>query len=126
MCAHTFGQDKCFSMFGGLHIEKLLLEIHRQLIAARGLLITGAGNVALNDPNISSALYLIQVCLYPEFKARILLLENEEAILDFEKWVNEKAYESPMFHYLKMIFDLQVLIPWFVCSERERKFNLMF
>ena len=88
--------------------------MHGQLITGRGLLITGAGNVALNDPNIS------------EFKARVLLLENEEAILDFEKWVNEKAYESPMFHYLKMIFDLQVLILWFVCSERERKFNLMF
>ena len=84
MCAHTFGQDKCFLMFGGLHIEKLLLEMHDQLIAGMGLLITGAGNVDFNDPNISSALYLIQLCLYAEFKARILL-ETEEAILDFGK-----------------------------------------
>ena len=85
MCAHMFGQDKCFLMFGGLHIEKLLLEMHDQLIAGMGLLITGAGNVAFNDPNISSALYLIQLCLYAEFKARILLLEIEQAVLDFGK-----------------------------------------
>ena len=39
-------------------------------------------------------LALIQVCLCAEFKAMMLLLENEETILDFEKWMNEKAYKS--------------------------------
>ena len=64
------------------------------------------------------------MCLGAECKAIMLLLENEQTILDCEKQINEKAYESPMFHYLKMIFDLQVLILQFVPSERERKFNL--
>ena len=75
---------------GGLHIEKLLLEIHGQLIAASvlprflnysKLSITGAGNIALNVPNITSTRYFIQVCLCAEFKARTLLLKNEETIL---------------------------------------------
>ena len=33
-----------------------------------------------------------------KFKA-LLLFETEETILDSEKWKNEKAYESPMFHH---------------------------
>ena len=94
MYPHKFGQGKYFPMFGGFHIEKLLLEIHGHLIAGSRLLqflncsklsITGAGNIALNLPNISSACYLIQVCLCAEFKAMMLLLKNAETILDFEK-----------------------------------------
>ena len=34
---HKFGQGKYFCIFGGLHIEKLLLKSHRQLIAGTGL-----------------------------------------------------------------------------------------
>ena len=50
-------------MFGGLHIEKLLLEIHGQLIAGSGLVqfldqvkisITGAGNAVVNVSQITS------------------------------------------------------------------------
>ena len=87
------------------------------------LSITGAGNIVLNVPNLTSARYLIQVCICAEFKAVMLLLKNEETILDFEKWMDEKAYESPMFYYWKL-FDLQVLILQFLHSERERNFNL--
>ena len=133
MYPHKFGQGKYFPMFDGLHIEKLLLEIHGQLTAGSGLLwflnysklsITGAGNIALNVRNVTSVYYLIQVCLSAEFKAMMLLLENEEKIIDFKKWMNEKACESPILHYCKMIFDLQVLIFQFVRLERERNYNL--
>ena len=37
MYPHKFGQGKNFPMFGGIHIDKLLLEIHGQLIAGSGL-----------------------------------------------------------------------------------------
>ena len=33
-----FGQEKYFPMFGGFHIENVLLENHGQLIAGSGLL----------------------------------------------------------------------------------------
>ena len=64
MFPDTLGPGKYLPMFGGLHIEKLLLEIHGQLIAGSGLAqfldragvsITGAGNVALNVSQITSA-----------------------------------------------------------------------
>ena len=45
----------------------------------------GAGNMALNVPNVTGARYLIQVYICAEFKAKMLLLENEETILGFEK-----------------------------------------
>ena len=66
MYPYKFGQGKYFPMFAGLHIEKVLLEIHGQLIAGNGLRrllnysqfsIIGAGNIALNVPNITSACY---------------------------------------------------------------------
>ena len=59
--AHKFVQGKYFSIFGGLHIDKLLHEIQGQLIADSGLprsinrlkiSITGAGNIALNVSNV--------------------------------------------------------------------------
>ena len=130
---HKFGRGKYFRMSGGFHIEKILIEGHDQLRAGSGLprflhyvklSITGAGNIALNVPNITAARYFIQVYLCAEFRAMILILENEETILDFEKWMNEKSYESPIFYYWKMIVDLQVLMLYFVRSERERNFNL--
>ena len=61
-----FGQKKYFPMFGGFHIHNVVLENHGQLIAGSGLLrvlnysklsITGAGNIALNVPNITIACY---------------------------------------------------------------------
>lgn len=120
-------------MFGGLHIEKLLLEIHGQLIAGSGLAqfldhagvsITGAGNVALNVSQITSARYLLQVCLCAEYKAIKLVCDSCESTQDIQDWMDNKASESPMFHYWKMIFDLQVLILMFIRSERERDFPL--
>ena len=87
---YKFGQGKYCPMFGGLHIEKLFFEIHGQFVAGSGLpqflnysklSITGAGNIALNVPNITSARYLIQVCLCAEFKAMMLLLIYEKQFL---------------------------------------------
>ena len=78
-----------------------------RLLNCSKLLITGVRNIALNVPNTTSACYWIQVCLYAEFKAMMLLFENEETILDFKKWM--------------MIFYLKVLILHFVRSERERE-----
>ena len=99
MYPNKFGQRKYCPMFGGLHIEKLLLEIHGQLIAGSGLpgflnylklSITGPENISLNVPNITNARYLIQAYLCTEFKAIMLLLENEETVLDFEKWMKDE------------------------------------
>ena len=57
-------------MFGGLQIEKLLLEIQGQLIAGSELAkflcqtkvcITGVGNMVVNLSQITSARYLLEV-----------------------------------------------------------------
>ena len=57
MFPDSLGPGKYLPMFGGLHIEKLLLEIHRQLIAGSRLpkfpdqakiSITGARNVVVS------------------------------------------------------------------------------
>ena len=49
----------------------------------------------------------------------------KKQLLTLEKWMNEKAYESPMFHYWKLIFGLQVLILQFARSEREINYNML-
>ena len=133
MFPDTIGPGKYLPMFGGLHIEKLLLEIHGQLIAGSGLSqfldradisITGAGNVALNVPQITSARYLLQVCLCAEYKAMKLVFDCNESSQDLLDWMENQASESPMFNYWKIIFDFQVLILMFIRSERERNFPL--
>ena len=66
MYRHKFGQGKFLPMFSGLHMGKVLLEIHDQLIAGSGLLrllnhsklsIISAANIASNVVNITSACY---------------------------------------------------------------------
>ena len=120
-------------MFDGLHIGKLLLEIHGQLIAGTGFAqfldqtevsITGAGNVVVYVSQITSARYLLQVCLCAEYKAMRVVFDSCESTNDIQDWVVKKASESRMLHYWKMIFDLQILILMFIRSERERDFAL--
>ena len=64
MFPDSLGPGKYLPMFGGLHIEKLLLEIHGQLIAGSRLAqfldqvkvsITRAGIVMVNVSQITSA-----------------------------------------------------------------------
>ena len=70
-------------MFGSLHIEKLLLEIHGQLSDGSGLSelidvsnvsISGGGNVLVNVPQITSAKYLLQACVLNINLYRIFIL----------------------------------------------------
>ena len=111
---NKFGPGLYFPMFGGLHIEKLLLEIHGKMIEGNGLSevldvshlsMTGAGNTLVNVPRITSARYLVQVCLCAEFKALQDVYSSSESALDIRSWMDEMADASPMFHYWKVIFD---------------------
>ena len=115
-------------MFGGLHIEKLLLEMYRQLIAGSGLAQlfdqakvsnTGVGNVAVSLSQITSVRYLFQVCLCTEYKAMRVALDSSESSDDIQDWMEKKASESLMFHYWKVIFDFQILILMFIRWQRE-------
>ena len=128
-----FGPGKYFPMFGGLHIEKLLLEIHGQLIDGSGLSelidvsnvsISGGGNVLVNVPQITSARYLLQVCLCAEFKSLQDVYIDSQSSLDIQQWMEEMALENNMFHYWKLIFDFQILILLFICAQREKNFLL--
>ena len=53
-----------------------------------------------------------------------LAYDNSETNLNFEMCIDERAKTSTMFHYWKMIFDYQLLILYFIRSERERNFDL--
>ena len=131
MLPDSLGPGKYLPMFGRLHIEKLFLEIRGQLIAGSGLAqflvqvkvsVTRAGNVVVNVSQITSARYLLQVCLCAEYKAMRVVFDSSESTDDIQDWMEEKASESPMFHYWKMI--LQILILMFIRSESERVFTL--
>ena len=131
MFPDSLGTGKYLPMFGGLPIEKILLEIHGQFIAGSGLAqfldqakvsITEAGNVVVNVSQITSVRYLLQVCLCAEYKAMRVVFDSSESTDDIQDWMEKKASEFPMFHYWKMIFDLQILILTFIRSGRERDF----
>ena len=105
MFLDSLGPGKYLPMFGGLHIEKLLLKIHGQLIAGSGLTqfldkakisITGAGNAVVNVPQITSARYLLQVCLCAEYKAMRVVFDSSESTDDIQDWMEKKASESPI------------------------------
>ena len=109
------GLRKYLPMFGELHIEKLLLEIHRQLIARSGLAqfldqakvsITGAGDKVVNVSQVTSVRYLLQVSLCDEYKATRVIFDSSESTDDIQDWMKKKISEFPMFHYWKIIFDL--------------------
>ena len=53
-----------------------------------------------------------------------VVFDSSECTDDIQDWMEKKASESPMFHYWKMIFDLQILILMFILWEREPDFAL--
>ena len=108
MFPDSLGPGKYLPMFGGLHIEKLLLEIHGQLIAGSRLAqfldqvkvsITRAGIVMVNVSQITSARHLLQVCLCTEYKAMKFAFDSTEFNDDIQDYMEKKASKSPMFHY---------------------------
>ena len=120
------GPGKYLPMFGGLHIEKPLIAGNglAQFLDQAKVSITGAGNVVVNVFQITSAWYLLQVRLCAEYKAVRVVFDSSESTDDIQDWMEKKASESRMFHYWKMIFDLQILILMFIWSQRERDFAL--
>ena len=77
MSVNEFGPGKFFPILWKLHIEKVCLVIHGQLVEGSGfsqlldvsnLSITGAVDALIKVPLITSARYLIEVCLCAEFK----------------------------------------------------------
>ena len=95
----SLGPAKYLPMFGGVQIEKLLLEIHGQLIAGSGLTqfldqakvsTTGARNVMVNVSQIS-AQYLLQVCLCTKCKAMRVVFDLKKH-LDLPCSITGKSY----------------------------------
>ena len=108
MLHDSLGPGKYLPMFGGLHIEQLLLEIHRKLIAGSGLAqvldlvkvsVTRAEIVMINVSQITSARYLLQVCLCTEYKAMKFAFDSTEFNDDIQDYMKKKASKSPMSHY---------------------------
>ena len=67
---------------------------------------------------------MLQVFLCPESKAKRVVFDSFESSDDIQDWMEKKASESPMFHYWKMIFNLQILILIIIRPEREQYFAL--
>ena len=66
-----------------------------------------------------SIVLILQLCLCAEYKALRVVFDSSyytDGILD---WMEKKASESPMFHYWKMIFGLQILILMFIILEEN-------
>ena len=58
----------------------------------------------------TSTHYLHQLYLWTELKPIKRVFHNKEYIGDIEQWTDEKPLEPNMFHYHKMISELQILI----------------
>ena len=104
MFPDSLGPGKYLHMFGRLYIEKLFLEIYGQVIAESGIAqfldqakvsITGAGNVVVNVSQITSARYLLQVCLCAEYKAMRVVFDSTESIDDIKDWMEKKHPNLP-------------------------------
>ena len=73
----------------------------------------------VNVSQITSTRYLLQVCLCAKYKAMRVVFDFSESTDDIQDWMEKKTSGFPMFHYWKMIFDLQILILMFIRSKRE-------
>ena len=98
----SLGPGKHLPFFSGLHIEKLLLEIHRQLIAGLAQFLdqakvsnTGGGNVVINVSQITGARHLLQVSLCAECKVMRVIFDSAESTDDIQDWMEKKSSESP-------------------------------
>ena len=120
-------------MFGGILIEKLLLENQGQMIDGNDSLkvfdvyqesMTWTGNTIFNVPRITSSRCLLQVCLCVEFKDLWDVHRCSELDFDIKSWMDKMTDENSMFHYWKMILDFQYLILQFFNVKREETLKL--
>ena len=128
-----FGPGFYFPMFGGLHIEKVLLVIHGQLIEGSGLSelmdvsnlsVSGSGDALVKVPHITRTRYLMQVCLCAEFKALKDAHSNRHETSSVYSWLTDESTKNDTMHYWKMIIDFQLYILLFIRSQREKNFLL--
>ena len=128
----TFGKSKYFCLFGGLHIEKILLVIHGELIKGSGLeSILSASNISIigteamvNVNQVKQARYCLQVSLCATYQKLKEAHSSSGSTLTPMEWLKEKADENPMCLYWKMIMCLQIDILLFLRSIRESNFRL--
>ena len=127
-----FGKSKYFCLFGGLHIEKILLVIHGELIKGSGLeSILSASNLSIvgtgamvNVNHIKQARYCLQVSVCAIYVKLREAHTCSGSTLSPMEWLKLKAGENPMCLYWKMILDLQIDILLFIRSIRESNFCL--
>ena len=127
-----FGENFYFAMFGGLHLEHMLLLIHGELIQGSGLyeilhinnLSTIGTGAVVRANHIKQARYCLQVALCAIYlKLKDALNEEGSAIPPIE-WLKSKAKISQMCNYWHIIMKLQIEILLFIRSIRESNFTL--
>ena len=127
-----FGEDKYFSLLGGLHLEHCLLTIHGELVKGSGLYevlnsnnlsIIGTGAV-VNANHIKQARYCLQVSICSIYAKLTEARDKSGSKLSPIEWLKEQKSSNQMCFYWDIILNLQIEILIFIRSIRESNFKL--
>ena len=102
-----FGNSKYFSLFGGLHFEKALLNVHGEFIKVSGLdkllcqsnlPISGMENIVVNVTDIKRCRYGLQISACAIYQQLVKTFDTKSNITVWE-WLAQNPETSTMTLY---------------------------
>ena len=135
----TYGEDKYLCMFGGLHIEKAVLDMAGNLLEDSGwieilvranIATSGTANSFLKAAHITKTRHAHQITscglymlLDEAHREYCLQSQDTQQQMSLEEWSIKRSAECPQFKFWNLILNLEICIFIFIRSLREGNFQ---
>jgi len=135
-----YGDEKFVIMFGGLHIEMAALKTVGdwlkgsgwvQALVQAGITTPGTADSFLQAAHVArtrrahqvtvTALYILKRRAYDCYCQTV---GEEESLLEFKDWCNQREQACPHFHYWAIVMELQLCLLVYVRSLRQPSFTM--
>ncbi|KAG1674335.1 hypothetical protein GQR58_015133 [Nymphon striatum] len=128
-----YDEDKFIIMFGGLHLEKALWNVSRDLLQCSGwsealveaeIATSGTADSFLKVPHITRTRHAHQVTALALETLQHTAYVDQKTSVNFESWRLGMIESSPTFQFWDIILHTELSILAFIRAHRENKFAL--
>ena len=136
----THGEDKCFVILGGLHIEMATLRALGIWLQDSGwvpalvqaeIATPGTAESFIKVAHVTKTRHVHQITAaslsilrHKAYQAYLTNLQSDEPGLAFDVWQQKRIAESPLFQYWSLTLKLQLILLMFLRAQRDGNFVL--
>ena len=134
------GEDKCFVILGGLHIEMATLRALVIWLQDSGwvpalvqaeIATPGTAESFIKVAHVTKTRHVHQITAaslsilkHKAYQAYLTNLQSDEPGLAFDVWQQKRIAESPLFQYWSLTLKLQLILLMFLRAQRDGNFVL--